>query len=1631
MAEDKWEVVGKQADEWEVVGGNRSSENYAVRAAKAIPGAFEGVGRFAANVAGQIPQGIRMLGELPFAGSVGEAIARSESSNPINHVPRLFKETEQVEEMLGKGAEKTVDIAVKTAQAMGNFAGMGSLTKEEAEGVARTIKDPVERAKFLAATAKHEGAETSILEGIGNIVVPIPGLRGAGKVASKIAGTERRISNDLMREISEQEYKNPDVRDPTTEGGVPVVSPWEPSKGQQRLDLGDGPLGVKNPNDGYYEGGLPADAYLKGRFEDTGQGDLFAGTRPYENPAVMRAKELERSLQDGTQTVRNAPDTLEGSYPSGFDAESTLAMRSDLTMGDNGFDFQHRRSQADSIPYEKVENVIPERQPQLETTQVKAFDPPPSELTAFGKAGERHLARLEEALKKEAQDAITRDPSNLTMTRDMFPVGNGRGLGPIGKRNSGALNLGAIFGWDKPGKPRSVSSVIAKEGSEQALAKFSSIFDGHAIFKAAQATLNKSPFQKLMWISPDSFLRLAYPLGLDVLTKGDRRRDSSAFKLNRVRNALNKDVPLTDLPYLEIDNKGKVQGHEGRHRMMTFKRKGLDLVPLVLNFQDPRLDLPSHITPEGRNRNTPLVLSKHLTEVFPETDGADIPTKAQEQFPTADGSGLVYLGNGPFLDPRIQEKLFNYVTNFIKGSEKNTVEGIKSAAELYALDRRSPKEAVASIDPTTVEDIKGGLRFVLNAVDADGVARDTTNFKGTGQLIKLTRDRFKLIDRTTKAQKEDLLNKAEFVKTLRGYEKRAVSDESPIKLTQKALNKDWQSVYKDLFLPWWQASRDGTTPTLKPEMQKIYDSWQEVFEFVHTGMNDLRSAAGLPPIPKATAYFPGMRVGDWVVNWYDKNGQIIGSQAFETRGQANKFRHLRSQDPDVTVKPVEHRKRSLHDLRNAEFSVLEVANQLMKDQPDVQAEIQRALSQASQRRGFGGKHSLESKHLLGAMGTDYSRHGMVDMLRAFEMYTERSLDYMADLQKKKFTMELMEELGARQDLPDLSETKALVKDMYLNSIGAFSRDDGLTKVVNWAARQVGVGDTGVRNMIRNGSALVITWVLATSSFFLSQFVQSVSGYAGLTKSHGGGLIGAAKAPLSMATGILQTFNPDALSKEGLSYAAKNGYINADWAELYEARHTRTKDSALGELAAHPIAQIQRGFNYLTNTVEREVVRIPYFLMQLDALKGQIKDKTQLFEAAGEQTDNFMVDYRRQNEAMMLNKAGIAGDLVRPLKRFFTNLTGQYIQLLQSAKKGDVAPLASMLLASYLVGGALGNIASQTYDDFIRFLNTSLNKDIPTLRETVMKSDSSDLTQFGGMSALLGADVSSSVAQNSAKSMLSVPLVSVPFGMVSESFDFLRKKYKGTDTSADLMKVLLALSPPSTKELVRNQFVKDGIVPNPYADMEAAYTRTEKEQKEAEMRAFLLGRPSLNESRAREIVKSARDAIFQQLHERRGIADKLADTIIEGKSPTLEMIEQYMKEGGDPSKISDLVKRRIMIRNFNLIDREFMKKGVSGAAKHEALQDHKKAMEMQVEKQQFSPEDKHFEAYKQSRPQRPPVSDLHPPTFHEYLSSMVKKYPNPPVRMIEEDQPPMRGPITIDPSKDNLRLERIKAMQRIM
>ena len=264
----------------------------------------------------------------------------------------------------------------------------------------------------------------------------------------------------------------------------------------------------------------------------------------------------------------------------------------------------------------------------------------------------------------------------------------------------------------------------------------------------------------------------------------------------------------------------------------------------------------------------------------------------------------------------------------------------------------------------------------------------------------------------------------------------------------------------------------------------------------------------------------------------------------------------------------------------------------------------------------------------------------------------------------------------------------------------------------------------------------------------------------------------------------------------------------------EQLFSTTKDAASGYTIAGKLERFSRAQSFAF---------MYYFL------KSANRDKQVGWEAmvkeAGELTNNLMVQYDYRNRAALYGNQGLgkAGPLVGLFKTFMHNYFGKTVEYartwargaaeegggIKALNKGYANPLIYHFVSQIMTAGLFGLMAADQIDWIIDSVNDIFVKNgkdpvLPTYSEMILQADLPMTAKFGLPSALVGGDLSSTLAAPGVglQDIFSSPSLSFFFGLrennhsglIAEGIHLTTKKIAGTLNDGDIYKYLKIISP---------------------------------------------------------------------------------------------------------------------------------------------------------------------------------------------------------------------------------------------
>jgi hypothetical protein len=207
----------------------------------------------------------------------------------------------------------------------------------------------------------------------------------------------------------------------------------------------------------------------------------------------------------------------------------------------------------------------------------------------------------------------------------------------------------------------------------------------------------------LVYMSPDQFLRMAAPLPIE-----GKLSPGSIDNIVELVQLMRGGTQMADVPFLNIGDFGKIQGHEGRHRANALRRLGYKKMPVRLRSLDtygPGIRWSEQSDPRNRDfidRLPDFLIaedSMYAMEAPYEIDG---PRRGMPLPEYADATPLDLPEPSEYLDGE-RVRTIDYQARFERiGAELPTpMEQVRADAEMFgeALDADSPRPTSVTIDP--------------------------------------------------------------------------------------------------------------------------------------------------------------------------------------------------------------------------------------------------------------------------------------------------------------------------------------------------------------------------------------------------------------------------------------------------------------------------------------------------------------------------------------------------------------------------------------------------------------------------------------------------------------------------------------------------------------------------------------------------------------------------------------------------------------------------------------------------------------------------------------------------------------------------------------------------------------------
>jgi len=1078
-----------------------------------------------------------------------------------------------------------------------------------------------------------------------------------------------------------------------------------------------------------------------------------------------------------------------------------------------------------------------------------------------------------------------------------------------------------------------VRHLLNTEGFRKVMERFRGTFSDVAVDHALRQSTDPKSRHTVVFMSPDKFLELArdreetkrtFWEKYGDMTKGSKElhdaadRNSAERRRESIREGINKKG-LNQIPTLMMDVEEhftpgagvhSVIGHEGRHRADVFKEKGLELMPVLVTHQSLRWgERPIHDFP----RKAISENGKFTEFPAPEFWGKD---------------------NLPELDFTKPDKFTNKgkfgqagFINFGKGPAKAILDSKKQ----FAPDERKLEELGLNAQ---IKDIPASFKAATNALIDKSVSILSEKYGQVGSLLKWTIDNIKAIDRNSGLQLERDLYGEKYKpgkgKVYQPFEKRergpegALTNWKAMRSTRAGRAELREMVDKALA----NIGRDMSPDEFRtPRQYEAYRALQQALTNKLDEVNKERAQSGLKPIDRLPGYMPAFWSGDYRVHIYDGLGNHTKSVGFKTKfGADYAVKKLREAHPDLDIRDAEHVK--IDRTQIGDLSAFEEAIRAMGKNDPASLALQKTLVELRGTKGFG-RHGLQRKGVQGFLGMESGDLGVRNMEQSIEQYFSQANRYISNMKKARILANVEKlPLEVQNAAPRAMD---YIHDYIANARGAnIDQLKFVTNAVEGLSEVAGTGRSGPRALTNKISSVASLYMLSTGRFVLSQIPQHLNAFSKFIQLN---VEGNFRNPVAAVyKGWEQFIMPDEVAKRAANWAQRNGYLESSLVQMLEMK--------LGDVTFERSRLLKDAVNIGLGKLEKAVVRMPSLFAFEYGLRDAVKDEGQRFKMAAEMMDYYMVNYNQTGRPIMYSKMGLVGDALKTFKQYSHNGWAQFFEYVRYASQqgGDIRPLVSHMAMQTAISGLKGTILIAEASAAVNLLNMMLPADdqIPTPQDLLMNSKLHDTLVYGGLSTMLGADISSSVNAPNIPQMFSAPAVSFSVNIAKSVGPYIMNKLTGTETEEMEMKAALAVAPAAMRGWIEELYTKPGQpVRNPNAD-KGDYIRKGNDDwwKDEHFLSKWFSVRSIDEARSRATISAVKKELAQDMNARISILDAIVDHIQEGKTDNVaQLVSRYVKNGGDPGKISQAIQKRMQERQMDYSSRQLYNKQITPNQAH--------------------------------------------------------------------------------------------------
>jgi hypothetical protein len=545
---------------------------------------------------------------------------------------------------------------------------------------------------------------------------------------------------------------------------------------------------------------------------------------------------------------------------------------------------------------------------------------------------------------------------------------------------------------------------------------------------------------------------------------------------------------------------------------------------------------------------------------------------------------------------------------------------------------------------------------------------------------------------------------------------------------------------------------------MSPKAIDAYQKTRDMFSKVLQEMNEARLEMGMDPVTPRQAYLSSRWTGSFRIPVYDKAGKLVWYIAETSKRKAeNALEYLSKNGVDVDpskskLEFAQYGEKSRGSLEDAYLTMLSVLDKNDPRVKEVQGIMEDAMANNSYDTLGQARHFEPKGNVRGFVGDrpwrDSSKEAY-SMLKQQTQYAKNGFQW-AESQR---AVAKVKEILSDPDLMEQQPNNLEYARQYVKNHLGFGENQVIRTIENTLAKAVGIDKAGVYDAVGMAKGLFLTMKLtANLGYYVSQGLQmlnSISEHAYLdsqgykhnpfktmTRANLDFSAGAVHGIMDILSGGKSPqLKMSKLGEEAWNYMEQNGISNRNILDEAQGLGEHKIAGAIKSVADYPVAKSEQIIR--TNTFLQ-------FVHHLDQ-SGKFTNMSELFQKAEEATNRSMVDFRREERAMLFAQMGVTGRAAETLKSYLVNYYNNLGRYSQEAINGRPKALTYFLGVQALLYGAMNIPGVTEINDGWDLIKKSMPdavfekiKDIDVKKFLIQHMGD---YSYGGVSKLTGANLS--------------------------------------------------------------------------------------------------------------------------------------------------------------------------------------------------------------------------------------------------------------------------------------------------